>query len=146
VNFDISKLQGHDFLYFKLHGWPDQPYWYGDNWTTALKAEQLTAAELGGATVFVANCYLPESPMLPALLSAGARAVVGGAGLNYAAVFSLVGADLLGYHFRQALKLGLAVTAAFRVAKWLMRKRTGQAAEDARAFKLWRPGDVLAPD
>ena len=106
--FDHHWLEGYDFIYFKLHGLPSQPFWYGDDWLTALSEGQIRLANLSRTIIFVANCHLCErtngdiipSPMLTALLAAGARCVVGGPGTNYAAKITLVGADLLGYYFR----------------------------------------------
>jgi hypothetical protein len=46
----------------------------------ALHMDQLLAADLSGAVVFAANCYLPQGPTLSALLGAGTRAVVAGWG------------------------------------------------------------------
>ena len=108
--FKPRYLENRRFIYFKLHGLPAQPFWYGDYWTTALTADQILQADLSDATVFVANCHLYQgtlghypSPMLTALLKAGARAVVGGPGPNWARARSLYGADVLGYHFRRLI-------------------------------------------
>ena len=77
-DFDPLWLTGHRFLYFKLHGLHNEPYWYGDNWVTALTAKQILSINLESTVVFVANCYLVDkkgqSPMLDALLAAGAQA------------------------------------------------------------------------
>ena len=126
--FHPSWLERYDFLYFKLEGLPEEIYWYGDNWITALRATQILAADLRGTVVFVANCHLfqtnnghhPTSPMLAALLAAGARAVIGGSGKNYAKRHSVHGADRLGRTFRHLLQLGLPPYIAFRLAlAWL---------------------------
>jgi len=53
--FNTDVLMGRDFLYFKLHGLPHQPFWYGDGWTTALASSQLRGIKLKGTVVFVAN-------------------------------------------------------------------------------------------
>ncbi len=124
ATFAPGHLTGYDFLYFKLHRLLKEPYWYGDNWTTALTAAQLADADLNGAVVFVANCFLwdPDldpletAPMLQALLTAGARAIVGGPGQNYARKQTVMGADQLGLTFRKTLRLGFAPHTAFKLA------------------------------
>jgi hypothetical protein len=122
--FPVSALEGHDLIYFKLHGLPGEPYWYGDDWTTALSSDQIRANDLSGTVVFAANCHLWASekavhgqPMLDALLHAGAAAVVGGGGENFGKRKSVYGADLLGKWFVMALRLGALPLTAFYVAK-----------------------------
>lgn len=126
--FDPRWLEGRDFIYLKLHGLPEEVYWYGDNWLTALCATQILAADLRGTVVFVANCHLyqngngshPTSPMLNALLATGARAVVGGSGENYAKRRTIHGTDRLGRAFRHLLQFHLPPYTAFRLAQaWL---------------------------
>jgi hypothetical protein len=138
--FDPKWLEGNDFIYFKLHGFRNDPMWYNENYNAALTASQIRSAGLSGAVVFVANCYLPESPMLQALLSAGAKAVVGGSGENYAKVDEVHGADLLGLYFRLMLE---DYGAMLKMAKWrLVRKWPDKATLDALRFKIWT-GEVL---
>jgi hypothetical protein len=135
-------LDGYDFYYFKLHGLKDQPYWYGDNWVTAIDVEHISKAKMNGSIVFVANCFLPESQMLWSLLKAGCRWVVGGAGKNYARPNTVDGADTLGKAFRQALSWGMTPKGAFRLAK--VRAALIQDAKirrDTLGFQLWQPGD-----
>lgn len=149
--FRARKLEGYDFLYFKLHGLPGQPYWYGDRFLcTVLSAEQLRQADLSGAVVFVANCHLysfeggeyVQGPMLRALLDAGARAVVGGPGTNYAARVRVFGADLLGMVFRLALGTGRVKPAeALSVAKARLRQcRQDKVMRDTLEFEVFRGG------
>lgn len=125
TEFDPFSLEGYDLLYFKLHGLPGQPFWYGDNWTTAISAEQIRTTNLHNAVVFVANCNLwlskpgdprKNAPILLALLQAGARAVIGGPGENYAKADQLFGADQLGRHFCRALRFGFTPSGAFKLA------------------------------
>ena len=126
AGFNPQWLESHDFIYLKLHGLPEESYWYGDNWLTALSATQILAVNLRGSVIFVASCHLyqtngnghhPTSPMLAALLAAGARAVVGGAGENYAKRHSIHGADYLGRAFRYLFQFGFAPYTAFRLAR-----------------------------
>lgn len=135
--FGVLQLSGKDFVYFKLHGLPAQPYWYGDGWLTALSEAQLRQADLRDSVVFVANCFLPESPMLDALLAAGAKAVIGGPGPNYASVAGIDGADLLGLWIRWGLQLGASVQEAFDIARVRLHLKPGLAAQDALGFQIW---------
>jgi hypothetical protein len=78
-------MEGYQLLYFKLHGLPDQPYWYGDDLVTVMSAYGIGTTNLTGTVAFVCNCHLDGSPMLDALLKAGCDLVIGGAGVNDAA-------------------------------------------------------------
>lgn len=140
-HFLPGLLEGYRFLYFKLHGIKGEPFWYGDNWLTALSAETIHVADLRSAVVFAANCHLPESPMLDALLAAGAQAVVAGGGRNFAGVTAMRGADLLGYYFRLMLQLHIPPKAALSMAKYGLRtiRRPTAPIADALAFQLFTP-------
>ena len=144
-----GDLEGYDVLVFKLHGLPGQPYWYGDNWQTALTAETVREANLDGVMVFAANCHAitprgKAGEMVQALLDAGARAVVAGAGQNLASNWGMVGADLLGRWWVGGVGMGLGMERAFELAKMRLRVELGvvrdgkrrQAAEDALKFRV----------
>jgi len=132
-------LEGYDLLYFKLHGFPDQAYWYGDDWITAMSEELVRQSDLRETIVFVANCYLPESPMLKALLYAGAKAVIGGAGVNYARSKQVDGADLLGLYLRFFMQVGLSASNSLTLAKNRIRiKRKSMVKSDTLDFKIYR--------
>lgn len=121
-HFERSWLEDHDFLYFDLHGQPGASTWYGDEGIVALKAEQIMECSLGGAIVFATNCYLAdeESPMMDALLEAGAQYVIGGQGPNWAGERTIYGASLLGWRFRQLLERGFDPLRAMALAKkWI---------------------------
>ena len=79
-NFPVEQLAGDDVLYFKLHGLAQEPRWYGvrnDVWQDALDLTNISQApDLSGAVVFAQACYAETSPMIQALLDAGASAVV----------------------------------------------------------------------
>jgi len=144
--FNPAWLQGYDFLYFKLHGFPSQPYWYGDGYVTAVSAHQIKTADLSNTIVFVANCHLCErvngdllpSPMLVALLEAGAKCVVGGPGTNYAAKIKLVGADLLGFYFRLLLGFPrITPNLAFRAARARLALTRDPVATDTLGFRFF---------
>ena len=142
--FDPAWLTGYDFLYLKLHGLPEEIYWYGDDWTTALRATQILAANLERTVVFVANCHLfqanngqhPTSPFLTALLGAGARAVVGGAGQNFAKCHTIHGADRLGQTFRRLLQLHLPPYTAFRLTQLALTARPYKNLADLDALNF----------
>lgn len=151
-DFNPLWLTGHKFLYFKLHGLQDQPFWYGDNYLTALTATQIKSVNLAGTTVFVANCYLVgkqgQSPMLDALLSAGAQAVLGGPGLNYSRSQSVDGADLLGQAFRIALSINFSPATAFKIAKFRLQAtmRHDSTIQDTLQFRLFQRQPYLEPE
>ena len=137
--FDPAWLEGYDLLYFDLHGRPYTRFWLGDSGVLALTAMQVRQADLGGAVVFAVNCHLAddESPMMEALLDAGARYVVGGQGKNYAGQSFIQGAAMLGMWMRRLMALGLGPLGALTWAKRRVRvSATGQKA-DALAFRAF---------
>jgi hypothetical protein len=143
ARFDPAWLEGQDFIYFDLHGAPGRAYWYGDDGMIALTARTIRSAHLDGTVVFTASCYLGDesSPMLDALLAAGARCVIGGIGQNWGPGRGpLYGAPLLGLWVRRLVGIGLEPGRALAVAK--VRMRLGRFAEaaaawDARAFRMY---------
>jgi len=150
--FKPAWLERQDFIYFKLHGFPSQPYWYGENWTTALSLSQIEQADLTGSVIFVANCHGATQTgkpdvMVQALLDAGAVAVAAGPGVNWAPLHRVGGADLLGHNFRRFLGLSLPPLTAFQFAmarvkhkdKHTKRLNTKdhQATKDTLTFKLF---------
>ena len=140
-----SDLGGYDLLYFDLHGHPLQPFWQGDGRTVALTAQQVREADLNGTVVFILSCYLAdqESPMLDALLDAGARYVVGGDGENWEGPGSLFGAGLLGLWFRRLLAWRVPPLRALALAKkrveWGMTGKASKrlAAKDTLQFRAY---------
>lgn len=147
---DVSALEGNDLLWFDLHGGPNVGFWYGDNGIIALTAEQVRSVDLTDTIVFALNCYLAdrESPMLDALLDAGAKYVIGGDGENWEGVRSLYGAGLLGMWFRRLLQIGIPALKALPLArkrvqgtllkdKLLGKKRKVDAAKDTLGFKAY---------
>jgi len=133
-----STFENYDLLYFKLFGQPDDSHWYNTQGEAVVSAELIRAADLSDATVFVANCYLPESPMLEALRDAGAKAVIGGAGFNYFRKSRLEGVDLLGLYVRVLMQYGASAQGALKFAKArLMFNRKDKMTIDTLAFKVW---------
>ena len=142
--FETAWLEGQDFIYFDLHGAPGSTEWRGDKRTIALREAQIRAAKLYGAVVFATNCHLgdADSPMLVALLDAGASYVVAGDGLNWAGAQSVIGAARLGQFFRIALAFmdpRRALTAAKMGVQRLSLRNRGMV-QDTLGFKLfYRP-------
>lgn len=147
--FNPALLERRWLLYFDLHGLPERSVWYGDDGLPALTAEMIRMTDLRGTVIFAVNCYLADegSPMLDALLDAGALYVIGGAGPNYGGATSAIGASYLGKRFRElmrfnnplrALRLAKALLV---VRKWrddvLCRRELVQAAYDALAFRAF---------
>jgi hypothetical protein len=142
-SFFPTWMTGHQFIYFKLHGLPEQPFWYGDRWHTALSAEQIRTVSLAGSTVFVANCFMSQgSPMLEALLATRPAAVIGGDGQNYARANTIDGADALGMFIRIWLERGFTPRNSFRFAKKLLRfiSTARPAIADALRFDFFPGG------
>jgi len=141
--FDARWLDGHDLLYFDLHGKPDADYWQGDGGLTALWAAQVRAADLRGAVVFATSCYLEaDGLMVVAFLDAGARCVIGGGGRNYGGRRTVLGAALLGLWLRRGLQWGLGLERALelarrRVALAAAMGRNRAAARDALEFRVY---------
>ncbi len=117
--FDSRWLEGYDLLYFDLHGEPGLDYWRDGEGIPALYAFQIEQANLDGAVVFALNCYLADddSPMMDALLDAGASYVIGGDGRNYGAAHSPRWAGLLGLWVRRLMQVGLPPLRALGLAK-----------------------------
>lgn len=145
AEFDPAWLEGQDFIYLDLHGAPGGTEWRGDRRTIALRKAQIRAANLAGAVVFATNCHLgdADSPMLTALLDAGASYVVAGDGLNWAGAQAVMGAARLGQLFRIALAFmdpRRALTAAkMGMQRLSLRKQQGMV-QDTLGFKLfYRP-------
>ena len=137
ATFDPRLLDGQDLVTFKLHGLDGQPYWYGDGGITACSADQLAQARLPGALVFVANCWGgAQSPMIQALLAAGAAAIVTGEGLNFAGVRQIDGADVLGYGWRHMVELGFDAETGLRLGKIMARYRRPRLKADIASFGL----------
>jgi len=139
---DLDLFTGWDLIYFDLHGRLGFPWFWGDHSIPALKREQVESLNLGGAGVFAVNCFLNEddSPMLDALLYAGAGWVVAGDGPNYGASRRLAGAPLLFRWFRRFLSMGFTPAVALTWAKRrLLVSLVGpyrKAARDAMGFRM----------
>lgn len=135
--FDPRQMEGHALLFFKLHGAPGASFWYGDGGQVACSADQIRSAHLNGALVFAANCWGgKDSPMVQALLAAGAAAVVTGEGLNYAGVTQIDGADIIGIVWRAFLELGADAGWALTLAKAAATLHRPGLLSDIQSFSL----------
>lgn len=122
--FPTEKLTGHDVLYFKLHGLPKEPRWYGLEyangkaiWQDAINVENIIfAPDLDGAIVFAQSCYAQQSPMVQALINAGASAVVGTSVKLKAGTWYPRHSDWIGRAFLSHLGRGASVQNAIHIA------------------------------
>jgi hypothetical protein len=145
ATFGVWQLEGNDFIWFDLHGEPGLRWWLGDNWIVALTAAQVREVDLGGAVVFAVNCYLADedSPMLEALLDAGARYVVGGTGRNWAGQRTLFGAGLLGMRFLYLMSQGRDPLHSLALAKRWMRLGMAMQRVMGKSGKVMAAKDAL---
>jgi hypothetical protein len=147
ASFPLHVLKWADFVYFDLHGIPNDPVWMGDDRLPALTAKHLFMADLSNTVVFATNCYLADqgSPMLHALLNAGAEYVIGGDGKNWAMKKSPGRADLLGKWFLMFYRLGLSPEKALAIAKQRLKAslifarsaRKKETIKDTLEFRLY---------
>jgi hypothetical protein len=144
---DPDALRGYDLIVFNLHGEPDTPAWWGDQYTPALTANTIAKMNLYRAGIFALNCYLGDDdhPMREALYHAGAAYLIAGSGKNYGGHTVLQGADRLLHWYVRFLRKGMTPEASFVLAKKAMfwtpqvfSRKKRQALEDAREFQFWR--------
>jgi len=134
-HFDPGLLRNRRLLYFSLHGIPHQPYWYGQDNITAMSVDAFQGLDLSETIVFAANCHLPETPFLPAILACKPLLLVGGQGVNLTRGHSLIGAHLLGYLFRLALEVPIRPAYALAMAKYTLTLRTDALQQEADQLK-----------
>ena len=137
--FDTHQLQA-DFVFIKLHGLADQPFWYGDHWLTALAASDIANLNLSHTVIFVASCHTPQSPMLHALRNARPRLLVAGHGPNYTYTDDrLAGPDLLALTMRRLLHWRIDPGLAFIIARNKLKRRPSQnlSTRDAAHFEVF---------
>ena len=144
----LGDFENADLLVFNLHGMPGTPAFFGrqDGTPVALHADQVRKLNLGRAVVFAYGCYTGDdsNPMRDALLDAGARAVVAGAGINYGGSHWPVGADWLLMVLRVAMSAASAWSEALDIDRVLetmskvLRASPLIADHDAAEFRVWR--------
>lgn len=102
-------------VYIRLHGLPDQPYLYGDNWQTALSADQVRSVKLPGSLVFLEGCY--GALCADAFIQAGALAVVGSDTQTYGKRLFLGPSSKIGQTWLEAINKGHTVDKALELAQ-----------------------------
>lgn len=126
---DLQAAEGADLLYFRLHGIPNEKnVWYTinqlGNYVPAFSVSQLTAGDLdlSGAVVISGACYGLDSNFPSAFLSAGARAFIGGSGVNFAGVNRerIIGSDRLAMWVSRSLSIGLQPKKALYLARLIL--------------------------
>lgn len=147
--FRPSLMEGNDLIYFDLHGEPGGSRWLGDGGVVAITAAQIRECDLRQTVVFAVNCYLADqvSPMLDALLSAGAQYVIAAPGENYTLGHTVTGAAELGLWFRRWLyrveplkALALAkhsLRVSKTVARLARRRQAEHVARDTLEFRAF---------
>lgn len=94
---DLGKLEGYETLYIRLHGVKGSPFLYGDDFATAISAEQIASLDLKGCEVFLEGC---EGFMLAdAFLAAGAKDVVSSDGPTYGRKYRLGSSSIIGKNY-----------------------------------------------
>lgn len=138
ITFVPQWMEGHELLYFRLHGRQDREGWFGDWGFRALTDEGILQADLGGAVAVVANCYGGDGgPMVEALYRSGCRAVIAGSGENVAARLKVVGTDLLVQWVIRLMRLGCEAKHALRVARARVMLSGWRASDrDAARFRV----------
>lgn len=140
--FPSAYLAGHDLLYFRLHIMPHFPLaWFGEEaggrLIPALDERHLEDVDLGGAVVVVASCHGIGHPLVEMLYSAGASAVIAGAGDNTAAAKRVVGTDLLVKWLILGLRRRMKLGQALRLAKMRLTMTAWRASDrDALKFEI----------
>lgn len=109
---DLLKATRADMVYLNLHGFPEQPYYYGqkDNvmGPTALTAEHVAKHDWSGVVVFAEVCFSAKdggSAIAKAFLKGGALAFIGSTTEAYGRMKPTLWdgeADRLAYLFRVA--------------------------------------------
>ena len=152
-DFDPRWLAGYDLLFFDFHGLPELDYWFEDDPITslpgrlvALTADQLRQASLKNSVVIALTCFLADqnSPMLDALLEAGAAYVIGGDGKNWASTKRATGAGLLAKRFIERLEAGQDVAKALAGAKRAVRMQMIKDVARLRLKQVKAARDTLA--
>lgn len=144
--FSMMNTGPYDLILIDLHGTPGAFEWRDNSGRVAITSQQIRQSKLGGAVIFCLSCYLGDdnSPMLDALLDAGASYVIGGKGKNWSGATQVFGAALLAKLFRQSMERGLPPLISLSVAKSLLRIHA--AAQRLIGNQDWLKADLDALD
>lgn len=115
-----KSFEGYDLIYFRLHSGPGSTVWFGDDGKVraiAFTPTCIAGARLDGAVVILANCHGENNPLIEIFYQLGAKAVIAGAGKNYAGGKRVIGTDLLTAWIIKGLKAGMSIERAMRLAK-----------------------------
>ena len=114
---------GYDVIYLDLHGFTDSIYLYFDRegQQGALNVNTLKDAKLGDVVVFSTACNFTKTAFPQAFYDAGAQAVIGGEGLNYAGKTRIAGAQQLAKFLIKRLNAGEMPARALANAKMNLR-------------------------
>lgn len=145
-SFDPYSLHNRDLILIDLHGAPGAFEWRDNSGRVAITAQQIRQSKLNGAVVFCLSCYLGDdnSPMLDALLDAGASYVIGGKGENWSGARQVFGADFLAKKFRQCMEHNIPPLVALTLAKHFTRLHA--ATQRATGNTKWLKADLDALD
>jgi len=152
-DFDPAWMEGKPLLIFKLHGYPDDPNWYGlgshQEKPIALTPDLVRRADLTGAVVLAIVCHGAESAMQEAFFAAGARAFFGSPKEVRARENEPGEADTLARFLIRALAGGtLDLTDALAIAQRLYRaavlRWTEHDEHTLQTFNLFTPGGTHA--
>ncbi len=143
--FRPHDMDGAALVYICCHGLPNQPYWYGDRFSTLASAAQVRLAKLDGAIAYLAGCY-GIGPMSDALLEAGAACVVADRDANWSGLFLPRGSNELGRMFVAALRGGATAARALDVSRrgYGARHREARDAELLATMELVGDGAAKA--
>jgi hypothetical protein len=127
----LVKASRADIVYLNLHGFADQPHYYGQAdkkiGPTALTAEQVSARRWDGVVVFAEVCFSAADgggPIAQAFLANGAKAFIGSTTEAYGRVRSTLWdgeADKLMRLFRHFYRVDRSPRTALLRAKKLLR-------------------------
>jgi len=145
-NINMKEMEDCSILVFNLHGMPRNPMWFGsgpNGMTLAIRDDMFNGLDLSKAIVIAENCFgedpdTPEedSPMTTAIVKAGAKAIVGGTGLNYGGSYTSIGSDIIAKWTIWGLQKGWTVKWSLMVAKLRMLLDLSLAARDAKRFTI----------
>ena len=128
--FPYERLAVARLAYVRLHGLPQQPYLYGDDWLTAMSARRLRGGpRLQGTVVILEGCF--GAGMAEVFVEMGAAAVVANDGETVNRTLRLGPAGWFGRDVVKALDGGACVG---RAVEWAKGRRREEFVERYRVF------------